>query len=70
MTPYIVLVEIKVVRNDVLNFELHDQLSRLHTTQFDKFSYLAEKIILWLTLEAPKEKTEYLPELVIVFKVV
>ena len=32
MTPYIVLVEIKVVRNYVINnFELHDQLFRIHS---------------------------------------
>ena len=32
MTPYIVLIEIKVVRNYVINnFKLHDQLSRTHS---------------------------------------
>ena len=32
MTPYIVLVEIKVVRNYVMNnFKLHDQLSRINS---------------------------------------
>jgi len=32
MTPYSVLVEIKVVRNDVINnFELHDKLSRIYS---------------------------------------
>ena len=32
MTPYSILVEIKVVRNDVMNnFKLHDQLSRIHS---------------------------------------
>jgi len=32
ITPYTVLVEIKVVRNNVINnFELHDQLPRIHS---------------------------------------
>ena len=32
MTPYIVLIEIKVVRNYVINnFKLHNKLSRIHS---------------------------------------
>ena len=64
MTPYIVLVEIKVVRNYlIINFKLHDQLSRIHSLhskkslKLEKFSDFAEKIVFWSTLEAPSKKT-------------
>ena len=39
-------------------------------TSLKKFSYFAEKIVFWSTLEAPSGKTVYLQELVIVCKVV
>ena len=82
MTPYTVLVGIKVIRNYVINrFKLH-QLSRIHSfhpkeslklakfSDFaEKISNFAEKIVFWSTLQAPSKKTVHLQELVMVFKV-
>ena len=78
MTPYIVLVDLKVVRNYVINnFKLYDQLSRINS-QFSlqeslmlaKFSHFAEKFVFWSTLEAPSRRTLHIQELVRIFKVV
>ena len=44
MSPYIVLVEIKVVRNYVINyFKLHDQLSRIQSFHSQESLKMAKK---------------------------
>ena len=47
-----------------MNFSLQEPL------KLAKFNHLTEKIIFWSTLEAPREKTVHLRELVTLFKVV
>ena len=76
MTPYSVLIEIKLVRNYVINnFKLYDQLFKYtvftpRVLKLAKFSHFAEKIGFWSNLEAPSEKTVHFEELVMIFKVV
>ena len=61
MTLYIVLIEMKVVRNYVINnFKL----------EVDKIPLFCRKNHFWSTLEAPSEKTVHLQELLRGFKVV
>ena len=78
--PDSVLIGMNDVKNNVMNnFELDDQLSRIHSFHFKSlwsrqnsviFRKIAEKIVFWSNLEAPREKTVYLPKFIMKFKIV
>ena len=74
MTPYSVLIEIKLVRNYVIsNFKLYDQLFKYtvftpRVLKLAKLSHFAEKIGFWSTLDVPIEKTVHLQEWVMIVK--
>ena len=68
MTSYSVLIEINIVKNDVVNnYELNEPLSRLGYTVF---SHFIEKIVFWEYLEAPREKKVHLRKFIFKNKVV